>query len=179
MKKGWQMTCKFLHRTRFQTRRFSTPRLATKSAILIRWCILLISQDHWFLWSSAILAGGPKFPVGPVPGALPLFRALGARVTFLSARPPIWEGQTRLANGCVWRLGTHFSGNCPNNSWGLLVDLNSNFPFVGCCHRRLLDDIGIAEAVVLLLDCNGVIWVCWILLVCLGDNWNLQLLQSI
>eukprot|EP00435_Cladocopium_sp_Y103_P049415 s1818_g14.t3 len=54
-------------------------------------------------------AGGPKFPVGPVPGALPLFRALGARVTFLSARPPIWEGQT----------------------------------------RRLLDDIGIAEAVVL------------------------------
>jgi len=54
-------------------------------------------------------AGGPKFPIGPVPGALPLFRALGSRVTFLSARPPIWEGQT----------------------------------------RRLLDEIGIAEAVVL------------------------------
>ncbi|CAK9029929.1 unnamed protein product [Durusdinium trenchii] len=54
-------------------------------------------------------AGGPKFPTGPVPGALALFRALGGRVTFLSARPPIWEGQT----------------------------------------RRLLDEIGIAEAVVL------------------------------
>ena len=44
-------------------------------------------------------SGGPKFPIGPVPGALPLFRALGSRVTFLSARPPIWEGQTRQQGG--------------------------------------------------------------------------------
>eukprot|EP00929_Paragymnodinium_shiwhaense_P062966 TRINITY_DN31478_c0_g1_i1.p1 TRINITY_DN31478_c0_g1~~TRINITY_DN31478_c0_g1_i1.p1 ORF type:complete len:747 (-),score=129.19 TRINITY_DN31478_c0_g1_i1:139-2379(-) len=39
--------------------------------------------------------GGPKFPHGRVPGALPLFRSLGSRVTFLSARPPQCRAATR------------------------------------------------------------------------------------
>ncbi|CAE7338442.1 unnamed protein product [Symbiodinium sp. CCMP2456] len=70
----------------------------------------ILSDIDMTVWVGTFGAGGPKFPAGPVPGALPLFTALGGRVTFLSARPPIWEGQTR---------------------------------------RLLVDDIGIAEAVVL------------------------------
>ncbi|CAJ1414210.1 unnamed protein product [Effrenium voratum] len=70
----------------------------------------ILADIDMTVWVGTFGAGGPKFPTGPVPGALPLFHALGGRVTFLSARPPIWEGQTR---------------------------------------RLLVDDIGIAEAVVL------------------------------
>ena len=69
----------------------------------------MLSDIDQTVFVGAFGAGGPKFPTGAVPGALPLIRSLGGRVTFLSARPPIWEGNT----------------------------------------RRLLDDIGIAEAVVL------------------------------
>eukprot|EP00439_Symbiodinium_sp_Y106_P052817 s3443_g7.t1 len=70
----------------------------------------ILSDIDMTVWVGTFGAGGPKFPAGPIPGALPLFTALGGRVTFLSARPPIWENQTR---------------------------------------RLLVDDIGIAEAVVL------------------------------
>ena len=57
-------------------------------------------------------SGGPKFPIGPVPGALPLFRALGSRVTFLSARPPIWEGQTRQhLESQLGEVGNQNTGN--------------------------------------------------------------------
>lgn len=62
-----------------------------------------------FLWIpkfANLCPGGPKFPTGPVPGALALFRALGGRVTFLSARPPIWEGQTRPMGLGAWRSGS-------------------------------------------------------------------------
>jgi len=39
--------------------------------------------------------GGPKFPLGRVPGAVPLYQALGGRITFVSARPPAMESRTR------------------------------------------------------------------------------------
>ena len=60
-----------------------------------------IARFKVFLNILSVSSGGPKFPIGPVPGALPLFRALGSRVTFLSARPPIWEGQTRQEENLV------------------------------------------------------------------------------
>lgn len=47
------------------------------------------------LWYGTFGTGGPKYPKGTVPGAMPLFAALGGRVAFLSARPPIWQSQTR------------------------------------------------------------------------------------
>lgn len=39
------------------------------------------------LWYGTFGTGGPKYPQGMVPGAMPLFAALGGRVAFLSARP--------------------------------------------------------------------------------------------
>lgn len=40
-------------------------------------------------------SGGPKFPHGRVPGALPVLRALDCQITFLTARPQVYEWQTR------------------------------------------------------------------------------------
>lgn len=70
----------------------------------------VLSDIDMTVWVGKFGTGGPKLPQGPIPGALPLFHALGSHVTFLSARPPLWESQTR---------------------------------------RLLVDDVGIAEAVVL------------------------------
>jgi len=46
-------------------------------------------------WVGNFGAGGPKFPTGPIPGALPLQQALGGNLTFLSARPGMLASQTR------------------------------------------------------------------------------------
>lgn len=55
----------------------------------------VLSDIDMTLWVGNFGAGGPKFPVGPIPGARPLLRALAAQITFLSARPPLCESQTR------------------------------------------------------------------------------------
>ncbi|CAE8671158.1 unnamed protein product [Polarella glacialis] len=57
----------------------------------------VLSDIDMTVWVGVFGAGGPKFPKGPVPGALSLFEALGGRITFLSARPPLWESRTRGA----------------------------------------------------------------------------------
>ncbi|CAK0847415.1 unnamed protein product [Prorocentrum cordatum] len=62
------------------------------------------------VWVGTFGTGGPKFPQGPVPGAVALYNAVGGHTTFLSARPPVWMANTR---------------------------------------RLLLDEVGVAEAVVL------------------------------
>lgn len=55
----------------------------------------VLSDIDQTIWIGKFGAGGPKFPRGPIPGAMALYRALGGRITFLSARPPVWEGKTR------------------------------------------------------------------------------------
>ena len=72
-------------------------------------------------------SGGPKFPIGPVPGALPLFRALGSRVTFLSARPPIWEGQTRQQ---IWNEKVNEFGGLGNKNTGNLSGVHNFDSFI-------------------------------------------------
>ncbi|CAK0885847.1 unnamed protein product [Prorocentrum cordatum] len=59
--------------------------------------IHVLSDIDMTVWVGTFGAGGPKFPQGPIPGALQLFQALGGRITFLSARPPVWESRTRGA----------------------------------------------------------------------------------
>jgi len=55
----------------------------------------VLSDIDMTVWVGAFGAGGPKFPTGPIPGAISLFGVLGGRITFLSARPPVWESRTR------------------------------------------------------------------------------------
>eukprot|EP00929_Paragymnodinium_shiwhaense_P105611 TRINITY_DN70657_c0_g1_i1.p1 TRINITY_DN70657_c0_g1~~TRINITY_DN70657_c0_g1_i1.p1 ORF type:complete len:707 (-),score=124.40 TRINITY_DN70657_c0_g1_i1:41-2161(-) len=57
----------------------------------------VLSDIDMTIWVGAFGVGGPKFPKGPIPGAVSLFETLGGRITFLSARPPIWEAKTRGA----------------------------------------------------------------------------------
>eukprot|EP00811_Abedinium_folium_P031770 NODE_5199_length_1798_cov_12.466786.p1 GENE.NODE_5199_length_1798_cov_12.466786~~NODE_5199_length_1798_cov_12.466786.p1 ORF type:complete len:512 (+),score=162.35 NODE_5199_length_1798_cov_12.466786:100-1536(+) len=55
----------------------------------------VLSDIDMTFWVGTFGAGGPKFPCGPIPGARPLLNALGGQITFLSARPPVFEAQTR------------------------------------------------------------------------------------
>eukprot|EP00811_Abedinium_folium_P015160 NODE_2412_length_2217_cov_8.366986.p1 GENE.NODE_2412_length_2217_cov_8.366986~~NODE_2412_length_2217_cov_8.366986.p1 ORF type:complete len:736 (-),score=208.03 NODE_2412_length_2217_cov_8.366986:10-1977(-) len=56
----------------------------------------VLSDVDMTVWaSSSVVTGGPKFPSGPIPGALALFGSLHAQITFLSSRPPVWESKGR------------------------------------------------------------------------------------
>lgn len=55
----------------------------------------VLSDIDMTIWVGQFGTGGPKFPQGPIPGSLALFKALRGRITFLSARPPVWQEQTR------------------------------------------------------------------------------------
>mmetsp|Transcript_31208 Transcript_31208/g.82728 ORF Transcript_31208/g.82728 Transcript_31208/m.82728 type:complete len:427 (+) Transcript_31208:2-1282(+) len=59
--------------------------------------IKVLSDIDMTIWVGKYGVGGPKFPKGPIPGALSLFETLSEDITFLSARPPLWEGRTRSA----------------------------------------------------------------------------------
>lgn len=64
---------------------------------LVRRPTHVLSDIDMTIWVGVFGTGGPKFPKGAIPGALSLFDALGGRITFLSARPPMWEAKTRGA----------------------------------------------------------------------------------
>lgn len=55
---------------------------------------VLCDVDMTF-WVGNFGHGGPKFPQGAIPGARPLLRALGGQLSFLTARPKVYEPQTR------------------------------------------------------------------------------------
>eukprot|EP00931_Biecheleriopsis_adriatica_P041277 TRINITY_DN23614_c0_g1_i1.p1 TRINITY_DN23614_c0_g1~~TRINITY_DN23614_c0_g1_i1.p1 ORF type:complete len:659 (+),score=122.26 TRINITY_DN23614_c0_g1_i1:11-1987(+) len=57
----------------------------------------ILSDIDMTVWIGRFGNCGPKFPEGPVPGVLPLFRALDCQITFLTARPGVVESQTRLS----------------------------------------------------------------------------------
>ena len=89
-----------------------------------------------------------------------LFEAIGGRITFLSARPPVWEGRTAMGKsapsrapaGCRTKNNESWT-NIAMPSVGLL-QAASRFRCRACALRlrtrkMLLDEVGIAEAVVL------------------------------
>lgn len=78
----------FLHESLLQ-------HFESEAAELIIKPLHVLSDIDQTIWVGPFGEGGPKFPHGPIPGALSLYSALGGRITFLSARPPIWEAQTR------------------------------------------------------------------------------------
>lgn len=85
---GRVLTESFLHEALLQHFRDEAAELEVKP-------LLVLSDIDHTIWIGPFGEGGPKFPHGPIPGALSLYNALGGRITFLSARPPMWEGRTR------------------------------------------------------------------------------------
>lgn len=68
-----------------------------EAALVERRPVHVLSDIDMTVWVGAFGSGGPKFPSGAIPGAISLFGLLGGRITFLSARPPVWEARTRNA----------------------------------------------------------------------------------